>query len=187
MSDRWELNKNAFEELLSWLDPDREAAARKYETIRGGLIKIMFYSSDSAAEELADEIINRVAMRLPEIRKTYRGNPARYFYGVARKLALEYQRRPREPSLIEGAHAVPNPETKDELRYECLESCLQRLTAVNRELFRRYYEEDKPDQRKELAKLLGITEETLRVRIHRIVQPLKKCVNKCMQKGNPMK
>ena len=47
----------------------------------------------SDAEDLADETINRVAKRLPEIRESYVGDPVRYFHGVARFIIREMIRR----------------------------------------------------------------------------------------------
>jgi hypothetical protein len=45
------------------------------------------------AEELADEVINRVSKKLPQIVDIYVGDPALYFYGVARKVHREYLRK----------------------------------------------------------------------------------------------
>ena len=54
----------------------------------------MFVSKGfSDAEDLADETINRVAKKLPEIQDTYVGEPARYFHGVARYILREMMRR----------------------------------------------------------------------------------------------
>src|SRR6185295_117012 len=86
-----------FEELLDWLDPDRAPAGRKYEKIRAGLIRIFISNGISDAGFYADETIDRVMNRLPEIRATYVGEPARYFYGVARKIIFEARRKKEVP------------------------------------------------------------------------------------------
>ena len=39
----WDLNQEAFDELLAWLNPDRERAGRKYEDIRQRLIRIFMH------------------------------------------------------------------------------------------------------------------------------------------------
>lgn len=183
-----ELTQNAFDELLSWLDPNREQAALRYETIYVGLLKILSYWGCKEAEEAADETINRVAAKAPTIRNEYQGDPARYFYAVARKVFLEYLRNSKKLTpLTDQLHSTPNPEPTDELAYQCVESCMQKLDPVDRELVLQYVEQDTPEQRRNLAKSLGITRNTLGVRVFRIVLPVKKCVNKCMQAGNPMK
>src|SRR5262245_56812797 len=87
-----EINQEQFEQLLNWLDPNREKAGTKYEFIRKRLIKIFVCNGCDAAEDLADQTINRVARKLPEIRATYVGEPAPYFRGVAQKILLEWRR-----------------------------------------------------------------------------------------------
>src|SRR3982751_4869329 len=87
------INEESFESLLAWLDPNRETAGQKYEVIRAGLIRIFVSKGFSDAEDIADETINRVMKRLPEIRDTYVGERARYFHGVARFVIREMNRR----------------------------------------------------------------------------------------------
>ena len=77
-----DITQESFEALLEWLDPDREAAGQKYETIYTGLVRIFVSKGFNDAEHLADETMNRVIIRLPEIRDTYEGEKARYFPGV---------------------------------------------------------------------------------------------------------
>jgi len=181
-----ELDKDALEGLLSWLDLDPERAGQKYETIRAGLVKLLIHRKCSAAEELADEIINRVAMKVPQLRDTFKGDPAGYFYGVAKNVILEHQRNTRRVEPFDDRlHNILRSAPTDELAFECLESCMKKLTPVNRELVRRYFDEGTPGQRERLAKSLGINKNALTVRVFRIMQPLKKCCFKCMQKELP--
>ena len=184
MSKKWELDKEALDALLSWLDPDPEKAGQKYETIRARLVKVLIHRKCSAPEEIADEIINRVAMKVPVIRDTYKGDPANYFYGVVKHVFLEHQRTTQKVEPFDDRlHNILRPETTDELAYECMDSCMKKLTSANRELVRRYFEEASPEQRESLAKSLGITKNALAVRVFRIMQSLKKCFFKCMQEG----
>jgi DNA-directed RNA polymerase specialized sigma24 family protein len=188
MSEKWELNEAALNELLSWLDSDREQAGRKYETIRAGLVKMLSYWAGSAAEELADKTINRVAIKVPELRKTYKGDPARFFYGVAKHVFLEHQRKARrEEPFDEGVHNVLCEEPTDDHAHECMDSCMKTLSSVDRELVRSYFEALTSEQRERLAKSLGMTKNALAVRIFRIREPLKKCFLKCMQERNAVK
>ena len=188
MSKKWELNADAWKGLLSWLDPDPEQAGLKYETIRAGLVKVLIRRKCSAAEEIADEIINRVAIKVPAMRATYNGDPAHYFYGVARNVALEYQRSTgKVEAYDERLHDVLRHESTDELDNECMESCMNQLSRDNRELVRRYYEEPSSKQRERLARSLGTTKNVLAVRVYRIRVLLKNCFVKCMKEGNPVK
>jgi RNA polymerase sigma factor (sigma-70 family) len=192
MSKRWELTGEALDGLLTWLDPDREQAGRKYEHIRRSLIKIFAWRGCAEAEDLADEAINRVARKVPEIASTYEGNPAFYFYGVGRRLFLEYQKQqlrrvPQEPDdesavTIEDAAAAAVLER----RHECLEQCLQTLSESNRVLISGYYQRDlqtKGDSRSELARRLGVSAVALRVRAHRLRSALLDCIRECVAKG----
>src|SRR4051794_17203645 len=112
------LNSEGFDSLLEWLDPDRERAGAKYEEIRRRLVKIFMGRACSSAEDLADETINRVTLKLGEIKSDYRGEPERYFYAVARNVAREYLRRkPLQPSAAPDA-----PESSGvEFEFRCLE------------------------------------------------------------------
>jgi RNA polymerase sigma factor (sigma-70 family) len=192
MSKRWELTGEALDGLLKWLDPDREQAGRKYEHIRKSLIKIFAWRGCAEAEDLADETINRVVRKVPEIAPTYQGNPALYFYGVGRRLFLEYQkqqlrRAPQEPDA-ESAATIEEAASAAELerRHECLEQCIQKLSEGNRELIRDYYQRDlqtKGDSRSELGRRLGVSAGALRVRAHRLRAALLDCIRDCLDKG----
>lgn len=191
MSRRWELTGEALDGLLTWLDPDREQAGRKYEHIRKSLIKIFAWRGCAEAEDLADETINRVARKVPEIASTYQGNPVLYFYGVGRRLFLEYQkqqlrRAPQEADAESPASMVEEASAGDlERRHECLEQCLQKLSESNRELIRDYYQRDlqtRGDWRSELARRMGVSAGALRVRAHRLRAALLDCIEDCLAK-----
>src|SRR5829696_7990026 len=165
MNKNWDMSPESFEALLCWLDPDREKAGFKYELIRTGLINFFTGRGHCEAEDLADETINRVISRLHEVSNQVTGEPARYFFGVARKVQLEYLRR-RVP------HAPPESaidSDRVELEYRCLEKCMARLSPENRDLVLRYYELDgraKIEKRKQLAEELEIAPNALRIRAY---------------------
>lgn len=182
MNKQWMLTQDSFDALLAWLDPNRETAGQKYEVIRTRLIKIFACRGCNEPEDLADETINRVTNKLTEIEGSFVGERVRYFYGVANKVHLEYQRR-KPPPL-----PPPPPDDPDEIEreYDCLERCMQKLTANNRELVLQYYQEEKKakiDHRKRLAEQLGIALNALRIRAHRIRFALQDCVQKCVHEA----
>jgi DNA-directed RNA polymerase specialized sigma24 family protein len=182
MNKDWVLTKESFDALLAWLDPERDEAGRKYEGIRLRLIKIFVCRGCREAEDLADETINRVSRKLKEIESTYSGEPARYFYGVANKVHLEYLRRKPVPVL-----PPPMPVSDDvEREYACLERCIQNLTPNNRMLVLQYYQEEKKakiDHRKKLSDQLGIALNALRIRACRIRASLLECVENCLNEA----
>jgi RNA polymerase sigma factor (sigma-70 family) len=178
----WDLSQEAFDQLLSWLNPDREAAGTKYEEIRRRLIKIFTCRGCLTPQDLADDTINRVAKRVSEIAPSYVGDPALYFLGVAHNVCLEYFRKKPEPE-------PPPPDDPSEQKEEvdeCLEQCMQRLTPATRELILEYYREEKHskiDHRKEQAQRLGIAMNALRIQAHRIRAKLQECVFDCLKQG----
>lgn len=174
--------KDPFDALLDWLNTDREIAARKYETIRAGLIRIFVSKGFSDAEDLADEAITRVCKRLPDIQDSYLGEPAHYFHGVARNLIRE-KYRTREIATDESpVAAIQITNNSDE--YECLKRCLAFMDPAKRELILDYhvYEgHDKIEQHEIMAQELGISKGTLRLRTHYIRTKLEECVLKCTE------
>lgn len=176
------LTQAAFDSLLSWLDADRDQAGKKYESIRQRLIKIFTSRGRPDAEELADETINRVTLKAPEVAKGYTGDPALYFYGVAHKVFLESLRK-RTPNVA----PPPVPDSAEvEREYQCLESCMEKLPPGNRELVLEYYQNDKQakiNHRKKLAERMGIAQNALRIRAHRIRLNLQQCVTLCLEQG----
>ncbi|HKR11570.1 MAG TPA: sigma-70 family RNA polymerase sigma factor [Pyrinomonadaceae bacterium] len=180
----WEDN---FDALLAWLDRDPEKAGRKYEEIRHSLILIFERRSGYDAEDLADEAISRVLRKLPELAKEFKGDPALYFFGVAKRLNHEVTRRQQARVDLEDPDKLSAPLVIDELdeqdaEYDCLEKCLAKLTPADRELILLYYQQEKPNIsfRRELALRYGLTLNALRVKVHRIRESLEKCINKCL-------
>jgi len=175
-----ELTEEKFEQLLAWLDRDRDRAGMKYEDIRSQLIKIFIARGCPIPEELADQTINRVARKLNDIVGRYTGDPALYFYGVARMVHLEYLRQP--PVLMPD---LPVQVAEyDERRCKCLQQCVNRLTPKNRELIMAYYGEGKQlnaDRRREIAEQMGLEQNALWVRAHRIREKLRQCICECLK------
>jgi DNA-directed RNA polymerase specialized sigma24 family protein len=165
--------------MLSWLDADREQAGKKYEKIRRRLIEIFASRGFQEAEDLADETINRVARKSQDVAEGYVGEPAYYFYAVAKKILLE-RWKVKTPVIM-----PPPPVSSDEIEREhvCLEQCLGHLPETDRELILNYYSDErhvKIDQRKELADRLGIAINALRIRTYRVRLTLKQCLEDCL-------
>lgn len=175
------ITQTEFDSLLAWLGPDRDFAARKYETIRGGLVRMFVSKGFNNAEDLADETIDRVMLRLPDIREAYEGEPARYFHGVARNVMRESLRRKEIAMDVRAVQpAVPPPETRDE--HDCLGHCLQLLSSSKRDLILSYYlydGHDKVEHHKQMAGELNITKGAYRSRAHQIRLSLEKCMRQC--------
>jgi DNA-directed RNA polymerase specialized sigma24 family protein len=175
------LDGESFERLLHFLDADRERAGEKYERIRRRLIWIFTNRGSWLAEDLADETINRVCARIDDLSDRYSGDPALYFYGVARKVHLESLRHTPQPLPV----TLPAQEENLEPVYDCLDRCLDGLPPQNRFLVVEYYREEKQakiDRRRELAAELGIPPNALRIRAHRIRTALNECIQNCLDR-----
>jgi hypothetical protein len=77
-----ELTKEAFDQLLRWLDSDRDKAASKYERIRLRLIRIFAARGCCDAEDLSDQTINVIVGKIDWLTENYEGEPALYFYAA---------------------------------------------------------------------------------------------------------
>ncbi len=178
-----------FEELLAWLDSDRDDAGYKYEEIRRSLVKIFAWRKCSDAEGMADATINIVAQKACHLRLTYEGKPHLYFYGVARNLIREYQHNrlslvPLDEVDSTDISVVDDTDDDVEEVDACLRRCLERLELKDRELVLAYYQKDgqaKIDLRRELAQDRGMDGNALRVKMHRIRVSLAHCIESCLR------
>lgn len=154
-----------------------------YERLRGRLVRIFARRGCRCPEDLADETIARVIHRMVDRQWHYRGDPVRYFFGVARNVYLEHLREPDSAPLDKDPR---QPErfgvATESSRLDCLERCLSRLDPLDRVLVIEYYQREKAakiDHRKQLASRLGIGLNALRIRVHRIRRQLGRCVTGC--------
>ena len=179
----------SFEEILAWLNPDREVAGEIYVQLRHDLAQIFTWNRCPDPEELTDEVFDRVARKVHELRKTFVGDPRLFFYGVARNLIKETPKKAKlQVSLEDTEVTVVNPtsatdEDIAQMLEDCLTSCLQKLSSEKRELILNYYAKDKQakiEHRTELARQLGTSVETLRVRALRIRRTLEQCIQRCL-------
>lgn len=183
MKKKTDLTQKEFDILLAWLDPDREQAARKYQTLHSGLIQIFTLRGCSSAEDLADETINRVARKVITLAGTYVGDPAKYFFGVAKKIYLESHRE--KTTQIESEGVIPDvPQDDVEPEYDCLERCLDALPPDSKQFILQYYREEKQamiNARKVVGLELNLSPTALRVRAHRIRKTLEACIRECLE------
>jgi RNA polymerase sigma factor (sigma-70 family) len=125
-----------------------------------------------------------------------------YFKAVARYIYLEYAKSPAsvtdnlEDLEIEKEQrrvkAAPDnsPEELERARererlYECQERCLEKLSEEDRSIISMYYcagQSGHIDIRMRLAEQLGMSRNTLRVRLHRIRISLRSCIEKCIER-----
>ncbi|HKS08908.1 MAG TPA: hypothetical protein VJS13_05125 [Pyrinomonadaceae bacterium] len=169
------LNAASFERLLCWLGPDPETAGLKYESIRGRLI-IMFRTRHCVcAEDLADATFERVAQKLAAL-DDFTGDPARYFYAVAKRVYLEYQHKNfAEHKRVECTSTNCGNEDLENLLTQ-LDDALNAIPKSDRDLILTYYTgtgRNKINHRQALAIQCGVGPNALRLRVFRIKRLLK--------------
>ena len=174
MSRHIALQQSDLDALLEWLAPCREQAGEKYEAIRLTLIRYFEGRGCEPADEHVDDTIDRVARRVAAGEQIRASDPRRYFYGVARKVILEWRKQPlqvqhrREPCVIDD---LTSPQLFN------LKSCLSALSPGERELLEAYYLDDRAD----LAAREGITPNALRLRVFKAKQKLRACIACCLR------
>lgn len=185
----------SFDEILAWLNADRDLAATIYLQLRNDLTKIFTWNRCSDPDGLTDEVFDRVARKVHELRQTFEGDPRLFFYGVARNLIRENPKKVKTHVSLENTDlpATPTSEIEAEnanLLEECLHTCLQKLSNEKRELILNYYAKEKQAKihhRTEMARRLGTSVETLRVRVYRIRGTLEDCIERCLARASKRK
>jgi DNA-directed RNA polymerase specialized sigma24 family protein len=175
-----EVTREKFSTFLEWLNPDSERAGEEYERLRFRLCTFFSQRRCSYADELADETINRVILKSSEEKIE---NKIAYCYGVAKNVFRESLRKERTHlDINEVVIAAKDPEEKS-FSNECLDKCLEKLSPDSRELLLEYFSEArqaKIELHRRLSESLAMTQTALRMRVMRIKQKLKVCVQECM-------
>jgi len=171
-----------FEMFLAWLDSDANEAGNKYRVIESRLIQIFVSRGCVDAEALADEVINRVSVRILEVREKY-SEPLRCCVGFVENVFREFL---REEIKKREAKPPPPPRPTEELEKEdkCLKECMGELPQRERDLVKRYFQGEKRVKisgRQKLAAELRLTANALRIQAHRLRRKLRICLKACIE------
>lgn len=170
--------------MLAWFAPEPDEAGRKFNLIHGRLIRIFAARGCVDPESLADEVMNRVAVRIDTVIVNY-PDPIRCCLGFVENV---YREDWRERQKEITAKELPSPTAPDRLETEdiCLEQCLERLTRPERDLFERYFGGEnhaRINTRKRLAAALQLTANALRIRAHHLRKEMHVCIVKCISQS----
>ena len=175
------LTQDDFEKLLRWLDPDRDKAGEKLMKIQARLISIFSSRGCIDPEFLSDKTTNIVAGKTDWLLEHYVGDPALYFYGVAKNVYREYIKQLRPIPL--PPPPPPEPPDIDEVA-DYLDQCLEKLSPKDRDMAVRYHEGEKSERisnRKKLAEQLKISSNALRIRVCHLHARIRKCIESLRQ------
>src|SRR5258708_1209212 len=129
------LTEDGLKKLLKSLSEDRERAAELYLRVQAKLIRYFSWNTCAHPEDLADEVLDRVASRLNEGEQVER--PIPYILGVARRVLIEAKRKElAAPLPRELTGATPAGE---DAMMPCLDRCLEELPPESRALLLEYY------------------------------------------------
>jgi DNA-directed RNA polymerase specialized sigma24 family protein len=181
-----EITQEKFASFLEWLSPNFERAGEEYERLRFRLCTFFSLRHCAFADELADETINRVILKISieEIE-----NKFAYCYGVAKNVYRESLRKERIHLDIDEVTIAAEVPAKLSLSSECLDKCLEKLSSESRDLLLDYFSEaklKKIELHQRISKSLRMTQTALRMRVMRSKQKLKICVQECMSQERPL-
>ena len=175
-----EITPEKFAEFLGWLSPETEQAGEAYERLRFRLITFFAHRNCRFPEDLADETINRVTLKIGAEKIE---NKLAFVYGFAKKVFLESLRKEKNHLNIDEINITEKePEEEKNFSGEHLEKCLNELSDENRSLILDYFSEEKQakiDLHKQISASLKMAQTALRMRIVRIKQKLKICLQEC--------
>ena len=170
-----------FDKFLLWFHSDRNTAGGDLVKISCRLNQIFTARAGIDADELANEVINRVAVRID----TCAGKYPSAAYCCLAFVDNVYREWLRDQIVKNNAREPLKPRPPEELEQEdrCLTQCLGTLEPRDRNLFVRYFEgEGRPriDARDKLAEEWGLTPNALRIKAHRLRKRMRLCIEECL-------
>ena len=187
-----EPGRGGLEKLLELLDPDPAKAAAEYEALRKRLGRLFEWRGARDPETLVDETISRVARRLEDGVEVRASDPYRYFCGVAHMVFKETLRERRRQRKLDDPANWPQehflPEEPEDPRLELLRECLEDLGGEQRELILEYHRgegRERIENRRAIARRLGIPLNALRIRVHRIRTKLEEAARERIRSEEP--
>lgn len=186
MKKKWTLTPDAFNQYLALLSSDREEAGRKYVEMKQELVSFFTRRGHPDPEKLANETLDRAARKALAEELNYSGDHLRDLIGFARNVSKE-ARREKQPEPIDDIDPpAPGPQDQEAL-FRCMDQCLAQLTEHSKSLLTRYHQ-DQGRQKIIIRQLLADEEKigvaALRIRVHRILTPLRECFFNCIEKEN---
>jgi DNA-directed RNA polymerase specialized sigma24 family protein len=175
-----EVTREKFANFLAWLSPEGDSAGEEYERLRFRLSTFFSQRRCGFPDELADETINRVILKITEENIE---NKLAYCYGVARNVYRESLRKERNHLDIDEVTVAAKVPEEPSFSSECLDKCLAELSPESRTLILDYFSEVKLAKiqlHRRISESFKMTQTALRMRVMRIKQKLKICVQECM-------
>jgi DNA-directed RNA polymerase specialized sigma24 family protein len=180
------VTSEAFTSLLKALG-DTPPGGTGYEQLRSKLIFFFSRRFLLFPEDLADEVLDRLAYRLSQGAEIVAVEA--FALGIARHVVQEQARSEKQtlrvaPGFLDNIPAPPATQSNEE-EIVRMEGCLRKLPAPEARLLRGYYLSSANDliqARKNLAEKLGLSPTALRQRVFLARQRLRDCMMTADQK-----
>jgi DNA-directed RNA polymerase specialized sigma24 family protein len=177
------ISQEQFAGLLLKLGKEPLESGARYEALRTRLIFYFRRKCLDFPEDLADEVLDRLARRLAE--GTEIDSLTAFALGIARFVAQEQASKPFQIQVLEDTffNNIPadSPTESMEERFSGMEHCLNRMTAADVELLEKYYLGDGESlirARKSISETLKISPESVRQRIFSIRRRMRQCMER---------
>ncbi len=184
------LTPENFEKLLLFLDSDCERAGEVYRFLWSKAREYFSARACTRAEELADEVTNRLAKKIAEGEEVL--DALRYCYGLARWVWMEFLRSGDSKPVSFEELPIPRVEPIDPVvkkeQSGCYLHCMDQLSDKERKMIVEYFDGQGltlHKARENQARRMGISVVALRIRITRIKKKLDSCYSDCKKKGPP--
>jgi hypothetical protein len=183
------MSQDDFDRLLRWFGPDRGISGKKYLETHERLTRLFHFNGCNRPEDLADEVMNRVAKKPPSLENPNSDHIA-VLLGFGRNVLHEYW---RERAFIdEACDLSEEPSGTDETAIKelwalGLEICLGRLGDNNRVFLLEYYHYEpggKISHRRTMAEVRHTTLNALRLKACRLKSVVADCLRRGLQSGD---
>lgn len=176
-------SQDPFDRLLDWLAQDREAAATRYQQIHQRLTRLFVCKGCECGEELADQVMDRVAQKVHEMPAMTPDEQVRVFYSFSKFIFLEHERK-RAPAGFSLELRAVDSDDDGEKQHRCLDLCLRRIPEAEQHLLLHYYRYgagDKIRHRKAMAEEMRVAMNALRIKVCRLRAKLEACLFRCVE------
>jgi DNA-directed RNA polymerase specialized sigma24 family protein len=178
------LTPESFGKFLRWLSTDDELAVQEYQLVRRKLVRYFIQKGCPDPDELFDQTVDIVVGKIDAVVEC--PHPLAYCYGVAKNV---WRQDLREHKYVVLNQEPMSPEPLEVDAYEqelqCLDRCVNQLSASDRDLVTRYHQgqgHEKIEARRLLANGVGGMN-ALRIRVCRIRDELRTCVTSCLKRS----
>jgi len=186
MANRSNMSQDNLERLLNWFGQDRDVSAKKYLETHERLTRWFYFKGCDCPEDLADEVMDRVAKKLPPPKQ----DRIAVLLGFAGYVFMEYI-HDRNRFIEEHDWGEDSSDTDEtvvkEMRARCLDGCLEKLPKKDDRQFLLEYHKYEPGGkihwRKAMAQARHTTLNALRLRSCRLKSVVGECVRNCFQSG----